>query len=89
MLALLTSSRPAMTWPGSGSPAPSRMARAWNALADSPCASRAGRSISVTSASWARARFTATSLADRLAPGNSRSKSAGIRMVEISVIAAF
>jgi steroid delta-isomerase-like uncharacterized protein len=37
MLALLTSSRLAMTCPGRGSPAPSRIARVWNALADRPC----------------------------------------------------
>jgi hypothetical protein len=57
-----------------------------DALADRSCASRTGRSISARTISWVCARFTATSLADRLAPGNSDSKSAGTRMVEMSGI---
>lgn len=68
-----------MTFPASGWPAPSRMASAWNALGDRSAISRRRRSNSVRNASDARTRLGATSAADRLAPGNSFSKSGGTR----------
>lgn len=64
-----------MTCPESGSPAPSRMASAWNAPGDRSAISRRRWWSSARNASDVRTRLGATSAADRLAPGNSSSKS--------------
>src|SRR5215212_5235362 len=53
------------------------IASTWKALMDNPTACRGGRSISASSAVAVRSRLAATSAADRLAPGNSRSRSSG------------